>query len=145
MKHWHKDNADDDVTSNSGRFVFVPPYQQARSLDIEMTSYALLIYARRRDLTGGLAIAKWIVAQRNANGGFSSTQVSCDVITMMNGLIHSRWWLVLGWVTTNVDHPRLRIANASYIRRVIKFYLQLFTIIIIHIQSTPRFISCDVM
>ena len=36
---------------------------------------------------------------------------------------HNIWWLVLGWVTTKEDHPRLRIAYTSYIWRVIKFYL----------------------
>ena len=38
---------------------------------------------------------------------------------------HTRWWLVLGWVTTKEDHPRLRIACISYIWRVIKFYITL--------------------
>ena len=38
---------------------------------------------------------------------------------------HTRWWLVLGWVTTKEDHPRLRIACISYIWCVIKFYIAL--------------------
>ena len=33
----------------------------------------------------------------------------------------TEWWLVLGWVTTKEDHPRLRFAYISYIWRVIKF------------------------
>ena len=72
MKYWHKD---DDVTSDVSQEAFVPPYDQARSVDIEMTSYGLLTYIRRQNLPGGLPIAKWIIAQRNADGGFSSTQV----------------------------------------------------------------------
>ena len=36
---------------------------------------------------------------------------------------HDIWWLVLVWVTTKEDHPRLRIAYKSYIWRVSKFYL----------------------
>jgi hypothetical protein len=36
---------------------------------------------------------------------------------------HTRWWLVLGWVTTKEDHPRLRITCISYIWRVIKYYI----------------------
>ena len=36
---------------------------------------------------------------------------------------HNIWWLVLGWVTTNEDHPRLRLDYTSYIWHVIKFYL----------------------
>ena len=51
------------------------PYQRARSVDIEMTAYALLTYTRRRDVSGAVPIAKWIVSQRNSMGGFSSTQV----------------------------------------------------------------------
>jgi len=78
--HWHKDNVDDAAASNQGAFVFIPPYQQAPSLDIETTSYALLTYAHLGNLTGGIPIAKWIVAQRNADGGFSSTQVCWDVL-----------------------------------------------------------------
>ena len=74
MKHWHKSGADDQ-TSDDNNLVFMPPYRQARSVDIEMTAYCLLIYARLKDVTGGVAIAKWIVTQRNPNGGFSSTQV----------------------------------------------------------------------
>jgi A-macroglobulin TED domain len=75
MKHWHKDNVDD--TSNEvNPLQFRPPYSQASSVDIEMTSYALLTYARQRDVFGGLPIAKRIAAQRNADGGFSSTQVN---------------------------------------------------------------------
>jgi A-macroglobulin TED domain len=64
-----------------------------------MTSYALLTYIKRQDLIGGLSIAKWISAQRNANGGFSSTQVNnClnrsqsywMIITISERLAHSR-------------------------------------------------------
>ena len=76
VKYWHKDRTNTDSSSDKRPFVFMPPYNQAPSVDIEMTSYALLSYALRRDLTGGIPIAKWLVAQRNANGGFSSTQVS---------------------------------------------------------------------
>jgi hypothetical protein len=72
MKYWHKSSASNNVNPS----FFVPPYGQARSVDIEMTSYGLLVYVRRQDAIGGLPIAKWIAAQRNANGGFSSTQVN---------------------------------------------------------------------
>ena len=52
-----------------------PPYTQYRSVDIEMTAYALLVHTINEDVDGAVPIAKWIVAQRNPNGGFSSTQV----------------------------------------------------------------------
>lgn len=45
-----------------------------RSVDVEMTSYALLTYLRRNLVTDSLPVMKWLVKQRNAEGGFSSTQ-----------------------------------------------------------------------
>jgi len=72
-KYWHKATSDDSVTPTPGRWR--APYQRARSVDIEMTAYALLTYVRRRDFTTAASIAKWIVSQRNSRGGFSTTQV----------------------------------------------------------------------
>ena len=43
------------------------------------------------------------------------------------------WWLVLGWVITKKDHPRLPIAYTSYTWRVIKFYF--LTYIIGHLRA----------
>ena len=51
------------------------PYYRPRSADIEMTSYALLVYAHRADRQNGLPIARWLAQQRNSLGGYSSTQV----------------------------------------------------------------------
>ena len=51
------------------------PYYRPRSADIEITSYALLVYAQRRDRQNGLAVARWLAQQRNSLGGYSSTQV----------------------------------------------------------------------
>ncbi len=76
MKHWHKDKPDDDTMNNFDRLVFRPPYNQAPAVDIEMNSYVLLVYTRLKDFSNAVSVAKWIAAQRNANGGFSSTQVN---------------------------------------------------------------------
>lgn len=54
---------------------FIPPCHQARTSNIETTAYALLIQAVREDVTAGLDIIKWLVRQRNSQGGFGSTQV----------------------------------------------------------------------
>ncbi|XP_038076709.1 CD109 antigen-like [Patiria miniata] len=57
-----------------------PPYlhHQASSQHIEITSYVLLTYirayAKTQALVYGNPVARWIVGQRNANGGFASTQ-----------------------------------------------------------------------
>ena len=72
-KHWEKARSDEEPGSaNTWR----PPYVQSRSVDIEMTAYALLVHSLNGDLSGAVPIAKWIISQRNPNGGFSSTQVS---------------------------------------------------------------------
>ena len=55
-----------------------------------MTAYALLVYSHNRDMSNALPIAKWIIAQRNPNGGFSSTQVTIyPVIMLCSQLV---WW-----------------------------------------------------
>ncbi|KAL5016375.1 hypothetical protein ScPMuIL_005964 [Solemya velum] len=69
MKHWQKSEAPSTSTSH-----WKPLHQQSRSADIEMTSYALLVYTNTNDYTGGIPIMKWITTQRNSNGGFRSTQ-----------------------------------------------------------------------
>ena len=56
------------------------------------------------------------------------TGQSSALTHLCNLCTHNRWWLVLGWVTTKEDQPRLRIAYISYIRRVIKFYLLTYLI-----------------
>ncbi|KAH3818790.1 hypothetical protein DPMN_120516 [Dreissena polymorpha] len=52
-----------------------PAHSQANPIDIEMTAYNLLVTAEAGDMNVGLQIMKWITAQRNSNGGFSSTHV----------------------------------------------------------------------
>ncbi|KAL5011374.1 hypothetical protein ScPMuIL_009925 [Solemya velum] len=66
-KHWHKHVPEP-------RYYWSPPHLQSRPIDIEITSYALLTYARLKDFTNGWPLLTWIVSQRNSNGGFASTQ-----------------------------------------------------------------------
>ena len=56
------------------------PYYQARGADIEMTAYALMTYTLLAETDSSLIgqampIVKWLTKQRNALGGFASTQV----------------------------------------------------------------------
>ncbi|XP_066596179.1 CD109 antigen-like isoform X2 [Prorops nasuta] len=51
-----------------------PWYSLPRSVDVEMTSYALLTYLNKNLLTDSIDIMKWMVKQRNSEGGFASTQ-----------------------------------------------------------------------
>ena len=74
LKHWEA-TSESSLTQHN---IWMPPYQQSRSVNIETTSYALLIYATQRDISRGLPIAKWLIKQRNALGGFSSTQMKWE-------------------------------------------------------------------
>ncbi|XP_048651313.1 C3 and PZP-like alpha-2-macroglobulin domain-containing protein 8, partial [Marmota marmota marmota] len=47
------------------------------SAEVEMTAYALLTYTLLGDVAAALPAVKWLSQQRNALGGFSSTQDTC--------------------------------------------------------------------
>ncbi|XP_033624111.1 C3 and PZP-like alpha-2-macroglobulin domain-containing protein 8 isoform X2 [Asterias rubens] len=51
--------------------------QTVTSAEVEMTAYALLTYTALGDIAYSLPIVKWLTQQRNAHGGFSSTQDTC--------------------------------------------------------------------
>ncbi|XP_043259825.1 CD109 antigen-like isoform X1 [Colletes gigas] len=65
LKWWSKPIPKDDKN---------PWYSLPRPVDVEMTSYTLLTYLRRNAVTDSIPIMKWLVKQRNAEGGFASTQ-----------------------------------------------------------------------
>jgi len=73
--HWEKEQKQ-QKTPTSG---WVEPYLRSSSINIEMTGYALLAMigdGRDNDvLLKAGPIVKWLSHQRNALGGFSSTQV----------------------------------------------------------------------
>ncbi|KAF7478414.1 Hypothetical predicted protein [Marmota monax] len=50
---------------------------QVVSAEVEMTAYALLTYTLLGDVAAALPAVKWLSQQRNALGGFSSTQDTC--------------------------------------------------------------------
>uniref|UniRef100_A0A670K9B6 C3 and PZP like alpha-2-macroglobulin domain containing 8 n=1 Tax=Podarcis muralis TaxID=64176 RepID=A0A670K9B6_PODMU len=51
--------------------------QSVVSAEVEMTAYALLTYTALGDVASALPVVKWLSQQRNALGGFSSTQDTC--------------------------------------------------------------------
>lgn len=67
MKWWSKAVPEDDKN---------PWYSLPRSVDVEMTSYVLLTYLRRNLVNDAIPLMKWLVTQRNREGGFASTQVN---------------------------------------------------------------------
>ncbi|ESN94944.1 hypothetical protein HELRODRAFT_180051 [Helobdella robusta] len=68
LTYWHK------ASESSSDNIWRGPYSQAKSYSIEIASYALMVYAQKKDLDKALPIGKWLLKQRNAFGGFSSTQ-----------------------------------------------------------------------
>ncbi|XP_054743839.1 CD109 antigen isoform X9 [Anastrepha obliqua] len=55
-----------------------------RSNDVEITSYVLLAVLDKGDAANALPIIKWLISQRNSNGGFASTQ---DTVVGLQALI----------------------------------------------------------
>ncbi|XP_033108114.1 C3 and PZP-like alpha-2-macroglobulin domain-containing protein 8 [Anneissia japonica] len=51
--------------------------QTINSAEVEMTAYGLLTYTALGDIASALPIVKWLSQQRNALGGFTSTQDTC--------------------------------------------------------------------
>lgn len=51
--------------------------QSVVSAEVEMTAYGLLTYTLLGDVASALPVVKWLSQQRNALGGFSSTQDTC--------------------------------------------------------------------
>ena len=72
---------------------WTPPKTKVRALDIEMTSYVLLIYNIRKDITNGVRVVKWLNKQKNPFGGFTSTQVSIVVYTSILNFEHCSYVL----------------------------------------------------
>ena len=60
------------------------PRQYSQSADIEATAYATLALIKQGDAFNASRSAKWLVSQRNAYGGFGSTQ---DTVMALQALI----------------------------------------------------------
>ncbi|XP_030384731.1 C3 and PZP-like alpha-2-macroglobulin domain-containing protein 8 isoform X2 [Scaptodrosophila lebanonensis] len=67
-KWWSK--TDTDGATVPSRTLYLRP----RSNDVEITSYILLALIEKESAEAVLPIIKWLIAQRNSNGGFTSTQ-----------------------------------------------------------------------
>lgn len=62
--HWEKPTSASEIKTSN----------KATSLDIEMTAYALKAFVEAGRLADAVQIMKWLVSQRNENGGFVSSQ-----------------------------------------------------------------------
>jgi len=72
MMYWSQPIEEKGETEFVG---WTPPHVQSNAINIELTSYVLIVYAGRQDVRNGLMILRWLTSQRNSDGGFSSTQV----------------------------------------------------------------------
>lgn len=67
LKWWSKPISKDDKN---------PHYSLPQSVDVEMTSYVLLTYLKHNLIADAIPVMKWLIKQRNMEGGFASTQVT---------------------------------------------------------------------
>uniref|UniRef100_A0A8B9H8M1 C3 and PZP like alpha-2-macroglobulin domain containing 8 n=2 Tax=Astyanax mexicanus TaxID=7994 RepID=A0A8B9H8M1_ASTMX len=58
--------------------------QSVVSAEVEMTAYGLLTYTLMGDVASALPVVKWLSQQRNALGGFSSTQDTCVALQALS-------------------------------------------------------------
>lgn len=74
----------------------------ASAISVEATAYGLLYLVKQKDTIMAGKVARWLTEQRNYAGGFKSTQVPSDVMTMpfIDGNAINGVWVVClkeGW------------------------------------------------
>lgn len=69
MVHWERPKV---TTTPAALYAWE---RSTNAINIEMTSYALLTFVARGDLTNAYPVIRWLVSQRDPKGGFISTQV----------------------------------------------------------------------
>ncbi|XP_021365550.1 CD109 antigen-like isoform X1 [Mizuhopecten yessoensis] len=77
--HWTRPEEEPQLVYGGWR----PPHIQSNGVDIELTSYIMMVYTKAADTDSAILILKWLSAQRNSDGGFSSTQ---DTIIALQAL-----------------------------------------------------------
>jgi CD109 antigen len=75
---------EDGLHWGSGGVLPSEPWEGGLSADIETTAYATLALVKHGDAFNASRAAKWLVSQRNAYGGFGSTQ---DTVVSLQALI----------------------------------------------------------
>jgi len=77
--HWEQTTSDPAAPGgvaglDGNRVGWMPEYHQSTSSNIELTSYVFLVLAQQNNIAEAVPVCKWLASQRNALGGFSSTQ-----------------------------------------------------------------------
>ncbi|XP_020628880.1 alpha-2-macroglobulin-like isoform X2 [Orbicella faveolata] len=86
LVHWEKEK---ETKPTPSEYTWWNPYYRAPAADIEMTAYALMTYVLLAQddvsLIGeAMPIVRWLTKQRNALGGFSSTQDTCVALQALS-------------------------------------------------------------
>jgi len=77
LVHWQppkNKNASEESKDDGNKILYYHGPRSTKPISVEMSSYGLMTYLLRNDLDKALAIAKWLLQQRNSEGGFISTQ-----------------------------------------------------------------------
>ncbi|XP_069505312.1 C3 and PZP-like alpha-2-macroglobulin domain-containing protein 8 isoform X2 [Ambystoma mexicanum] len=82
--------------------------QSVVSAEVEMTAYALMTYTLLGDVVSALPVVKWLSQQRNALGGFSSTQDTCVALQALSEYAVLSYFggvnLTVSLASTNLDY-----------------------------------------
>lgn len=84
MKHWEKDIPKSD--KNEDQWFYRP-----NSVNVEMSAYAMQALMQADRDTDAIPVMKWLVTQRNENGGFQSTQdtvVGLQALSKLAAKVH---------------------------------------------------------
>ncbi|PVD34645.1 hypothetical protein C0Q70_05922 [Pomacea canaliculata] len=81
------------------------------AVNVEMTSYALLTYQLRNDISKSLPIVRWLTSQRGSQGGFISTQdtvIALQALSNMAAVLYSPTsapvTVTVGWTSGGRRH-----------------------------------------
>ncbi|XP_017954315.1 CD109 antigen isoform X4 [Drosophila navojoa] len=94
-RKWWSKSAEKPTTETSGFRTWRPS-----SNDVEITSYVLMALLEEAPAEDTLPIIKWLIAQRNSNGGFSSTQ---DTVIGLQALTKFAFKAGSGTGTVDID------------------------------------------
>jgi CD109 antigen len=80
--------------------------QQPSAIDIEMTAYSLKAFVEAGRETESIPILKWLITQRNENGGFESTQDTCVGLSALSQLA-AKMYVAESQVEITVKHDKV--------------------------------------
>ncbi|KAK7574336.1 hypothetical protein V9T40_011527 [Parthenolecanium corni] len=100
LKFWKRKDRDADKNN--------PWTKVPNSVNIEMTSYALLSYIKRRMYEDAIPVLSWLITQQNSQGGFASTQDTIIAIYALSQLSEimspKRVNLIVNVTTDDANH-----------------------------------------